>query len=121
MLTLPGMPPQYATHAEAVRAIVGLSGQNLGGKALKCSWGRHQARKTGPEALPAGIGGGFDYLTLQQQQQISLQQQLAMQQLGYPQGCVALSPFAAYSDCPLICQSFQAAFSSRTISLSRPI
>ncbi|CAK0783496.1 hypothetical protein CVIRNUC_006695 [Coccomyxa viridis] len=77
---------QYATHAEAVRAIVGLSGQNLGGKALKCSWGRHQARKTGPDALPAGIGGGFDYLTLQQQQQISLQQQLAMQQLGYPQG-----------------------------------
>ena len=100
MLKLPGVPPQYATHAEAVRAIVGLSGQNLGGKALKCSWGRHQARKTGPEALPAGIGGGFDYLTLQQQQQISLQQQLAMQQLGYPQGCVTLSPIAAYSDRP---------------------
>ena len=105
------MPPQYATHAEAVRAIVGLSGQNLGGKALKCSWGRHQARKTGPEALPAGIGGGFDYLTLQQQQQISLQQQLAMQQLGYPQGCVALPVV----NCPVKCKSFQAAFWSRTI------
>lgn len=38
---------QFASHAEAVRAIVGLSGQNLGGKALKCSWGRHQARKGG--------------------------------------------------------------------------
>ena len=31
---------QYATHAEAVRAIVGLSGQALCGKTLKCSWGR---------------------------------------------------------------------------------
>ncbi|KAK9904873.1 hypothetical protein WJX75_004369 [Coccomyxa subellipsoidea] len=77
---------QFASHAEAVRAIVGLSGQNLGGKALKCSWGRHQARKGG------GGGGGqlpvdpasFEYLALQQQQQqMSLQQQLAMQQLGY--------------------------------------
>ncbi len=115
MLKLPGVPPQYATHAEAVRAIVGLSGQNLGGKALKCSWGRHQARKTGPDALPAGIGGGFDYLTLQQQQQISLQQQLAMQQLGYPQGCAALSLTAACSDCQVRCWNFQAAFSSRTI------
>ena len=76
---------QFASHAEAVRAIVGLSGQNLGGKALKCSWGRHQARK-------GGGGGGqlpvdpasFEYLALQQQQQqMSLQQQLAMQQLGY--------------------------------------
>lgn len=76
---------QFATHAEAVRAIVGLSGQNLGGKALKCSWGRHQARK----AQLSMEGGGFDYLAVQQQQ-MSLQQQLAMQQLGYgPAGYAA--------------------------------
>jgi hypothetical protein len=31
---------QFASHEEAVAAIVGLSGQNLGGKTLKCSWGR---------------------------------------------------------------------------------
>lgn len=31
---------QFQTHAEAVQAIVGLSGQTLGGKTLKCSWGR---------------------------------------------------------------------------------
>jgi RNA recognition motif-containing protein len=80
---------QFASHAEAVRAIVGLSGQNLGGKALKCSWGRHQARKA-----QAPLESSFDYLTLQQQQ-MSLQQQLAMQQLGYgPAGYAAqgLSP-----------------------------
>ena len=82
------MPSQYASHADAVRAIVGLSGQNLGGKALKCSWGRHQARKAGTDPLQAGLAGAGDinYMALQQQQQqISLQQQLAMQQLGYPQ------------------------------------
>lgn len=79
------VPVQYASHADAVRSIVGLSGQNLGGKALKCSWGRHQARKAGIDPLQAGLPGDFSYLT-QQQQQISLQQQLAMQQLGYPQG-----------------------------------
>ncbi len=78
-------PVQYASHADAVRAIVGLSGQSLGGKALKCSWGRHSARKSGVDPLHTGVGP-FDYLTLQQQQQISLQQQFAMQQLAYPQG-----------------------------------
>ena len=81
------MPTQYASHPDAVRAIVGLNGQNLGGKALKCSWGRHQARKGGADPLQAGLAGAgdFNYMALQQQQQISLQQQLAMQQLGYPQ------------------------------------
>ena len=81
------MHVQYATHADAVRAIVGLSGQNLGGKALKCSWGRHQARKAGSDPLQAGLAVDYSYLTAQQQQQqLSLQQQLAMQQLAYPQG-----------------------------------
>lgn len=81
------MPVQYASHADAVRAIVGLSGQNLGGKALKCSWGRHQARKAGSDPLQAGLAGAgdFNYVALQQQQQLSLQQQLAMQQPGYLQ------------------------------------
>ena len=79
---------QFASHAEAVRAIVGLSGQNLGGKALKCSWGRHQARKVGgaqmavdPSSLEWGLA--LQQQQHQQQQQMSLQQQLAMQQLGY--------------------------------------
>ena len=80
---------QFASHADAVRAIVGLSGQNLGGKALKCSWGRHQARKGGPGGAQLPVDpASFDYLALQQQQ---LQQQLAMQQLGYaPAGYAAL-------------------------------
>ena len=87
VLTDMRLPVQYAAHADAVRAIVGLSGQNLGGKALKCSWGRHQARKGGSDPLQAGLAGAgdFSYAALQQQQQISLQQQLAMQQPGYLQ------------------------------------
>ena len=35
---------QFERHEDAVRAIVNMNGGNLGGRALKCSWGRHQAR-----------------------------------------------------------------------------
>ena len=37
---------QFERHEDAVRAIVNMNGGNLGGRALKCSWGRHQARLT---------------------------------------------------------------------------
>ncbi|KAK9829495.1 hypothetical protein WJX72_006199 [[Myrmecia] bisecta] len=35
---------QFQRHEDAVRAIIGMNGQLLGGKALKCSWGRQQPR-----------------------------------------------------------------------------
>lgn len=35
---------QFERHEDAVRAIVNMNGGNLGGRALKCSWGRHQVR-----------------------------------------------------------------------------
>ena len=37
---------QFERHEDAVRAIVNMNGGNLGGRALKCSWGRHQARRS---------------------------------------------------------------------------
>ena len=37
---------QFERHEDAVRAIVNMNGGNLGGRALKCSWGRHQARSS---------------------------------------------------------------------------
>ena len=48
---------QFQHHEEAVRAIVSMNGQKLGGKALKCSWGRHQNR-TPREAMTGGLLGG---------------------------------------------------------------
>lgn len=33
---------RFEKHSEAVAAIVGMSGQNLAGRTVKCSWGRHQ-------------------------------------------------------------------------------
>ena len=35
---------QFAEHAAAVAAIVEMNGCQLGGKKLKCAWGRHQNR-----------------------------------------------------------------------------
>lgn len=32
-------------HADAVRAIFEMNGQIVGGKPLKCSWGRHQSNR----------------------------------------------------------------------------
>lgn len=34
---------RYKNHDDAVAAIVGMTGQALGGRVLKCSWGRHPA------------------------------------------------------------------------------
>ena len=41
----------YTTHAEAVQAIVTMTGQMVGNKALKCAWGRHQPRQSHMPAL----------------------------------------------------------------------
>ena len=82
------MPVQYASHADAVQAIVGLSGQNLGGKVLKCSWGRYKPQKAGAKSLQMARAGGSMDLTLQREQQLqqmTLQQQLVMQQHSLPQ------------------------------------
>ena len=38
-------------HADAVHAIVGMNGQVLGNKPLKCGWGRHQLQQQGSTAL----------------------------------------------------------------------
>ena len=39
----------YTSHAEAVQAIVAMSGKVIGNRALKCAWGRHQHhRNHGP-------------------------------------------------------------------------
>ncbi len=35
---------QFERHEDAVRAIVNMNGGMVSGRALKCSWGRHQAR-----------------------------------------------------------------------------
>ncbi|PRW50946.1 oligouridylate-binding 1-like [Chlorella sorokiniana] len=40
---------RFKAHADAVRAIVGMNGQALGGKVMKCSWGRH------PNTPPSGV------------------------------------------------------------------
>ncbi|PSC75397.1 oligouridylate-binding 1-like [Micractinium conductrix] len=40
---------RYKNHQDAVRAIGGMNGQNLGGKVMKCSWGRH------PSTPPSGV------------------------------------------------------------------
>jgi len=40
---------RYRSHMEAVQAIVGLNGQVVGGRQLKCSWGRH------PKVPPSGV------------------------------------------------------------------
>ena len=48
---------QFAAHAEAVAAIVGLSGQNLGGKTLKCSWGRCVGHAGRPQSWHAWTAG----------------------------------------------------------------
>jgi nucleolysin TIA-1/TIAR len=40
---------RYRSHTEAVQAIVGLNGQVIGGRQLKCSWGRH------PKVPPSGV------------------------------------------------------------------
>ncbi|KAK9813604.1 hypothetical protein WJX73_010245 [Symbiochloris irregularis] len=47
---------QFEQHVEAVHAIVGMNGQVVGGKPLKCSWGRHQTSR-GPGGI-AGPGAG---------------------------------------------------------------
>ncbi len=39
-------------HSDAVHAIVGMNGQMLGGKPLKCSWGRHQSSRGALALLP---------------------------------------------------------------------
>mmetsp|Transcript_24153 Transcript_24153/g.75801 ORF Transcript_24153/g.75801 Transcript_24153/m.75801 type:complete len:272 (+) Transcript_24153:962-1777(+) len=41
----------YHRHSDAVRAIVELSGQLLGGKAVKCAWGRSNAQSS-PQLSP---------------------------------------------------------------------
>lgn len=38
---------RYKRHADAVRAIVEMNGQELGGRTLKCSWGRFQNGQKG--------------------------------------------------------------------------
>lgn len=38
-------------HAEAVHAIVGMNGQTVAAKPLKCSWGRHQSSRAAGTAL----------------------------------------------------------------------
>lgn len=46
---------QFAEHAAAVAAIVEMNGRQLGGKTLKCAWGRHQnraAQAPAPASLP---------------------------------------------------------------------
>jgi len=40
---------RYKAHEDAVRAILGMNGAALGGKTLKCSWGRH------PNMPPSGV------------------------------------------------------------------
>ena len=35
---------QFERHEDAVRAIVNMNGGILSGRALKCSWGRHQVQ-----------------------------------------------------------------------------
>ena len=40
---------RYKAHEDALRAIVGMNGAALGGKLLKCSWGRH------PNMPPSGV------------------------------------------------------------------
>lgn len=40
---------RYKTHEDAVRAIMGMNGHGMGGKLLKCSWGRH------PNTPPSGV------------------------------------------------------------------
>ena len=45
----------FAEHAAAVAAIVEMHGCQLGGKALKCAWGRHPnraAQASAPASLP---------------------------------------------------------------------
>ena len=44
-------------HAEAVHAIVGMNGQTVGGKPLKCSWGRHQSSRAQGALLLCSIQG----------------------------------------------------------------
>ena len=89
-LTDSRMPVQYASHADAVQAILGLNGEILGGKALKCSWGKHRAQLAGTAPLHPSVvrARAFNYPALlqqQDQQQATLQQQMAVQQLCYPQ------------------------------------
>ena len=43
--------PGVQRHADAVHAIVGMNGQVLGNKPLKCGWGRHQLQQQGNTAL----------------------------------------------------------------------
>ncbi|KAK9825460.1 hypothetical protein WJX81_004884 [Elliptochloris bilobata] len=60
---------QFERHEDAVRAIVNMNGGNLGGRALKCSWGRHQARHN-----EVGMVGGLAAVAAQQQQLLRMQQ-----------------------------------------------
>ena len=43
---------QFCEHAAAVAAIVEMNGRQLGGKTLKCAWGRHQNRAAPPPPPP---------------------------------------------------------------------
>ena len=40
---------RFRLHNDAVRAIIGMNGAIIGGKSIKCSWGRH------PAVLPSGM------------------------------------------------------------------
>ena len=46
---------QFAEHAAAVAAIVEMNGRQLGGKTLKCAWGRHQNRAAQASPAPASL------------------------------------------------------------------
>lgn len=44
---------RYKSHQDAVHAIVGMNGQSLGGKVMKCSWGRHPS--TPPSSVQTSL------------------------------------------------------------------
>jgi hypothetical protein len=83
---------QYATHVEAVRAIVGLSRTALGGNILKASWGRHQAGQAGAQRVHERLSGTPEPFSPEEPHD-------SMQQGSAPQ----CGTFEGYVDWPLSC------------------
>lgn len=78
----------FQDHHSAVSAIAALNGHVINGKALKCSWGRHQARQSPMNMAVLSMAQPLaNTMMLQQHQQRAgsvnqLQQQMAQMYLG---------------------------------------
>jgi len=49
---------RYQTHQEAVSSICSMNGKAIGGKALKCSWGRNTSSNSMPQGVSGAMGMG---------------------------------------------------------------